>query len=115
MPGLWAAATTRGRGPAGDGVEHEGPVYPDALRALQALAAGRADAVAYDAPILRYLAKEQFPGAVNVLPNTFVRQDYAIAVPQGSPLRETLNRVLEREIRSARWQERIYQYLGRNE
>jgi polar amino acid transport system substrate-binding protein len=71
--------------------------------------------VVYDAPILKYLATENFPGLVNVLPNTFVRQDYAIAVPQGSPLRETLNRVLEREIRSPGWQEVVYHYLGRNE
>jgi len=89
--------------------------YPDALTALEALAAGEADAVVYDAPILKYLAKEKFPGAVNVLPSTFLRQDYAIAVPPGSPLRETLDRVLEHEIRSPRWQEVIYHYLGRNE
>jgi len=89
--------------------------FPDALSALQALAAGRADAVVYDAPILKYLAKEEFAGTVTVLPNTFTRQDYGIAVPQGSPLRETLNRVLEREIRSPHWQEIIYHYLGRNE
>jgi polar amino acid transport system substrate-binding protein len=89
--------------------------YPDALSALRALEAGRVDAVVYDAPILRYLAKEDFPGAMTVLPHTFVRQDYAIAVPQGSPLRETLDRVLEREIRSLQWQEIIYHYLGRDE
>ena len=89
--------------------------FPDALSALQALAAGRVDAVVYDAPILQYLAKQSFAGTVTVLPNTFVRQDYAIAVAQGSPLRETLDRVLEREIRSPRWQEHIYHYLGRDE
>jgi len=89
--------------------------YPDALSALQGLAAGRVDAVVYDAPILKYLAKENFAGEVNVLPNTFVRQDYAIAVPQGSPMRETLDRVLEREIRSPRWQEIVSLYLGRSE
>jgi polar amino acid transport system substrate-binding protein len=89
--------------------------YPDALGALQALAAGKADAVVYDAPILQYLARQNFPGAISVLPHTFVRQDYAIAVAQGSPLRETLDRVLEREIRSPRWQEVIDRYLGREE
>jgi ABC-type amino acid transport substrate-binding protein len=89
--------------------------YPDPLSALQALATRRSDAVVYDAPILKYLAKEQFPGAINVLPHRFVRQDYAIAVPQGSPLRETLDRVLEREIRSPRWQEITDYYLGSDE
>jgi polar amino acid transport system substrate-binding protein len=89
--------------------------YPDPLSALRALEAGSVDAVVYDAPILKYLAKEDFEGRITVLPHTFVRQDYAIAVPQGSPLRETLNRVLEREIRSPQWQEILYQYLGRSE
>lgn len=89
--------------------------FPDALNALRALAAGRVDAVVYDAPILQYLTKTDFPGTLSVLPNIFVRQDYAIAVPQGSPLREKLDRVLEREIRSPKWQEVIYHYLGRNE
>jgi polar amino acid transport system substrate-binding protein len=89
--------------------------YADALGALQALEAGRADAVVYAAPILKYLARENFPGIITVLPNTFARQDYAIAVPQGSPLRETLDRVLESEIRSPRWQEIIYHYLGSDE
>jgi len=89
--------------------------YPDAPAALEALASGRADAVVYDAPILKYLARQEFSGTLTVLPNTFTRQDYAIAVPQGSPLRETLNRALEREIRSPHWQEIVYHYLGRNE
>jgi len=89
--------------------------YADASSALRALASGQADAVVYDAPILRYLTRMKFPGTLSVLPNTFVRQDYAIVVPQGSPLRETLNRVLEREIRSPRWEEINYRYLGRDE
>jgi polar amino acid transport system substrate-binding protein len=89
--------------------------FPDAESALRALEAGKVEAVVYDAPILKYLAKENFPGTILVLPNRFVRQDYAIAVPQGSPLREQLDRVLEKEIRSPEWQEIIYHYLGRDE
>ena len=89
--------------------------YADASTALRALAEDKVDAVVYDAPILRYLAKRDFSGTITVLPHTFVRQDYAIAVPQGSPLREQLDRVLEREIRSPRWQELIYRYLGRED
>jgi len=86
--------------------------YPDALTALKALAEGHEDAVVYDAPILQYLTRENYHGRIAVLPHTFIRQDYAIALPQGSPLREPLNLVLETEIRSPHWQERIYRYLG---
>jgi polar amino acid transport system substrate-binding protein len=89
--------------------------YTNVMSALTALKNGDVDAVVYDAPILKYLAKENFPGSLGVLPQTFVRQDYAIAVPQGSPLRETLDRVLEHEIRSPDFQEIVYHYLGRDE
>ncbi|HEX5400601.1 MAG TPA: transporter substrate-binding domain-containing protein [Verrucomicrobiae bacterium] len=86
--------------------------YPDASSALAALADDHVDAVVYDAPILQYLIRNSFHGRLVVLPHTFSRQDYAIAVPQGSPLREELNQVLEAEIRSPQWQEQIYSYLG---
>jgi polar amino acid transport system substrate-binding protein len=86
--------------------------YPDALAALTALAEGQVDAVVYDAPILQYLIQQNFHGRLAVLPHTFVRQDYAIAVPQGSPLREKLNLVLEAETHLPHWQELIYTYLG---
>lgn len=85
---------------------------PDALSALTALADGHVDAVVYDAPILQYLTRENFHGRIAVLPHTFVRQDYAIALPQNSPLRERLNLALESEIRSPRWQELVSRYLG---
>jgi ABC-type amino acid transport substrate-binding protein len=88
---------------------------PDALSALKMLADGQVDAAVYDAPILQYLVRENFPGRITVLPRTFVRQDYAIAVPQGSPMREQLDRVLESEIRSPRWQVITSRYLGRNQ
>jgi polar amino acid transport system substrate-binding protein len=89
--------------------------YPDAANALKALANGRVDAVVYDAPILQYLARENYPGEIAILPHKFVQQDYAIAVPQGSPLREQFDRVLESDIRSPQWQELIYRYLGEDD
>jgi polar amino acid transport system substrate-binding protein len=99
-------------------LQHQHIVYktcPDALAALTALSEGQVDAVVYDAPILQYLTREHFHGRIEVLPHTFIRQDYAIALPQGSPLREKLNLVLEAEIRSPRWQELVARYLGEEE
>ena len=89
--------------------------YPNAATALAALAENHVDAVVYDAPILQYLARENYHGRIAVLPRTFIRQDYAIALPQGSPLREKLNLELEREVRSPRWQDLIARYLGGQE
>ena len=61
----------------------------------------------YDAPTLQYLAKHELGGAVAVLPNVFERQDYGFALPDGSPLRESINRALLQELGSDRWRELI--------
>lgn len=55
---------------------------------------GRLDAVVYDRPNLQYFAQNRGKGRVEVVGNTFSSQDYAIATPQGSHLRERFNRVL---------------------
>lgn len=68
--------------------------------ALADLAAGTLDAVVYDAPLLREFATREHGESVLVLPNTFQRQDYAIALPTGSPLRERINRILPSKLRA---------------
>jgi ABC-type amino acid transport substrate-binding protein len=85
----------------------------DAAEALEELAAGRADAVVYDVPILRYLVREHHPGEIRVLPYLLTRQDYGIALPEGTVLREELNRRILRIIRSPEWERMVEGYLGR--
>ncbi|MEO0425054.1 MAG: transporter substrate-binding domain-containing protein [Pseudomonadota bacterium] len=80
--------------------------------AIAALAAGEADAVVYDMPILRYLAATQANDTVRVLPNQFAHQDYGIALPNGSPLREAINQEILRHTRSAEWERLLATYLG---
>jgi ABC-type amino acid transport substrate-binding protein len=80
--------------------------------ALKGIVDGRLDAFVYDAPILRYLVHKEFPGSLDVLPQTFFRQDYGIALPEGSPLREPINRVLLQKIRDEAWQDILQQYFG---
>jgi ABC-type amino acid transport substrate-binding protein len=77
-----------------------------------ALATGKVQAFVYDAPILRYLVKHHHQGAIHVLPSTFERQDYGIALPQGSPLREPINLLLLEKIKQPAWQDSLNQYLG---
>lgn len=85
--------------------------FPSVEEALPAVAAGDADALVYDEPILRYLVRgADDPFAV--LPETFERQDYAIALPEGSPLREPVNRALLRVIDGPAWRETLERYLG---
>jgi ABC-type amino acid transport substrate-binding protein len=58
------------------------------------LIGGRLDAVVYDRPNLQYYAQNEGKGKVEVVGRTFAPQDYGMAIPQGSPLREDFNRVL---------------------
>lgn len=87
--------------------------YPTPLEGLQAVARGEVDAMVYDAPLLRYLATTEVQGKIEVLPITFERQDYGIALPAGSPLREPINRVLLDKIKRPEWQDTLYRYLGK--
>ena len=80
--------------------------------ALAALDRGEADAVIYDTPLLRHLVAADYANRLTVLPRLLQRQDYGIALPSGSPLREDINRELLRIIRSPDWQQLLYQYLG---
>jgi ABC-type amino acid transport substrate-binding protein len=84
---------------------------PDLTEAIAELREGRVAAVVYDAPILRYQIMEDYP-KLHVLPGTFQRQDYAIAIPSGSALRERVNRTVLREISKSAWEEKLTSYLG---
>ena len=86
--------------------------YKTPQEALKTIAGGRIDAFVHDAPILRYLIHREFTGRLYVLPQTFVRQDYGIALPEGSPLREPINRVLLQKIRDQAWQDILQKYFG---
>ncbi|MDY7094334.1 MAG: transporter substrate-binding domain-containing protein [Acidobacteriota bacterium] len=85
---------------------------PSVEAALEDLVAGEVEAVVYDAPILLHLAQQQEDHDFIILPSTFTRQDYGIAFPSGSPLRERVNVALLHHIRSPAWQETVFEYLG---
>jgi ABC-type amino acid transport substrate-binding protein len=85
---------------------------PGITDALDRMAAGEADAVVYDLPILRYLVNEDYVHDLRVLPNQFARQDYGIAVAPGSALRERLNREILQVIQGAEWEPMVEGYLG---
>lgn len=80
--------------------------------ALASLDRGELDAVVYDAPILQFEVRQRHQATLRVLPETFERQLYAIAVPTGSPLRESINRILLDYTGTADWQLRLDSYLG---
>jgi polar amino acid transport system substrate-binding protein len=86
--------------------------YKSTVEGLRAISEHKIDAFVYDAPILRYLVHGKFQGELEVLPGTFVRQDYGIALPAGSPLREPINRLLLKKITDPAWQDLLHRYMG---
>ncbi len=80
--------------------------------ALGLLAAGQADAVVYDAPLLRYDIKRHYVGRLQVLPLVLARQDYAFALPRSSPLRRDINTALLQRINRGDWHDRLRHYFG---
>jgi polar amino acid transport system substrate-binding protein len=59
-----------------------------------ALERGEIDAVVYDAPSLMYYAQTEGRGKVRTVGSVFAPQDLGMAVREGSPLREQINRAL---------------------
>jgi len=94
------------------GVRADPRFYPGVLEAAEAVVAGEAEAVVYDAPLLRYLSLTALEGRLEVQPGIFSRQDYAFALPQGSALREPINRVLLARIRGPEWAEWLKNFVG---
>ncbi len=68
--------------------------------AFDALLKGEVEAVVYDAPNLLYYANGEGKGKVTVVGNIFEPQDYGLALPQGSPLREKITRAILKLIES---------------
>jgi ABC-type amino acid transport substrate-binding protein len=76
------------------------------------LARGTLDAVVHDAPVLKYLANTDYVNRVEVLRVIFGRQEYAIALPRDSQLRQPLNEALLQVTRESWWDDLLYRYLG---
>jgi polar amino acid transport system substrate-binding protein len=78
---------------------------------LRAVADGEVTAVVYDAPILANLIKIG-GGGVALLPGVFEPQSYGFAVPEGSPLREQIDRHLARRLAGDTWRQLLERHLG---
>ena len=73
---------------------------------------GETDAFVFQGPIMKYLAKNEFRGRVEVLPGTFDHRYMGMALPPGSQLRERLNRALLEFMETDDWAQILQQYLG---
>jgi ABC-type amino acid transport substrate-binding protein len=87
--------------------------FGTAREGLKALQAGTIDAFVYDKPLLTWLVLQDFYNTLRVLEITFDNQNYAIALPKGSSLRQMLNPPLLEETESDWWQQTLFEYLGK--
>ena len=86
--------------------------YASVEDAIDALLAGKADAVVYDRPILSYLAREMGEGAIQVLPRKFALHHYGFVLPPRSPLREPLNRAILQHTLTPEWSDSVFIHTG---
>lgn len=87
--------------------------FKDLNEALQKLDSGQLDAIVYDEPILRYSIRTGAYNNIRMLPERVLSQDYGFILPEGSQLREPLNRELLKVIQSPEWRNKLERYLGR--
>ncbi|MCB0712395.1 MAG: transporter substrate-binding domain-containing protein [Ignavibacteriae bacterium] len=86
--------------------------YATVEEGMEALREKEIDAFVHDAPLLRYLSSSDPDGVVQVLPETFHKQFYAIALPNGSPWREAINRALLKRMHDPEWTAILARYIG---
>ena len=86
--------------------------YEKVQDALEAVEAGKVDAVVYDAPVLQYLQKTVYQERILVLPDKFAPQEYAFALPLGSNLRRPLNQQLLSIKEKDAWRKKVFEFTG---
>lgn len=91
-------------------IDHRGfPTLEDGLKALQNQTI---DALVHDRPILTWIVREQFSSTIEIVNASFDAQNYAIALPTGSPLRKPLNAILLGTTQMDWWHRLLFQHLG---
>ena len=86
--------------------------FDTVVGALTALRDDELDAVVYDAPMLRYVIQSDFRNDLAVLEIRFETQNYSIALPTNSDLRESVNQTMLDITAEPEWQNTLYRYLG---
>ncbi|SDN86394.1 extracellular solute-binding protein, family 3 [Alkalicoccus daliensis] len=79
-----------------ENTEAEIVAFPDIVNAYQDLQAGRVDAAIYDLPnVLYYIDTEGVGDEMQTVGDTLTGEQYGIAFPEGSELREAVNEALQ--------------------
>ncbi|PUB18497.1 transporter substrate-binding domain-containing protein [Yoonia sediminilitoris] len=86
--------------------------YESFPRAQAALNAGELEGLLHDKEALQYMVNKKYLTNLKFAPLTIDTQNYAIALPQGSALREPINLVLLSILDSAAWQDLLKKFFG---
>ena len=86
--------------------------YPNARDGLMALRNRQIDAFVYDRPLMAWIVSQDFRSSVLLLDATFDPQNYAFALPAGSPLRKPLNVAILQAVQSRWWDDTLFRYIG---
>lgn len=86
--------------------------YPDLTSAMESVARGETDAIVYDRALLQYRNQKLGPNRLTLRPGVFDRQLYALALPEGSPLRAPLAEAILGVTESPEWSDIRGRYLG---
>ncbi|SFR48262.1 Ligand-gated ion channel [Marinobacter gudaonensis] len=86
--------------------------YPNLTTAMTSVAEGETDAIVYDRPLMQYRNQQLGPQRLSLLPGVFAEQLYALALPEGSPLRAPVSQQILRVTESDEWSAIKAAYLG---
>jgi len=78
---------------------------------LTAVARRKIDAFVLNEQVLKYQAKKDFPGRVQVLPEIYDEYFVSIALPQNSSLRKPINKALLKLMKTKNWNEIRNRYI----
>jgi polar amino acid transport system substrate-binding protein len=89
--------------------------YPFVIQAMKALQRGDVQALVYEKAILGYMIKEYGWNELRVLPHTLAVREYAIALPNDSPIKKSINLALLKVVHGPAWKGILERYLGETE
>ena len=86
--------------------------FDDPGQMFAAFEAGGLDALVFDAPILAYYATMEGRGKARLLPRNYRPENYGIALPENSALREPINQALLRLRENGTYDDLIDKWFG---
>jgi ABC-type amino acid transport substrate-binding protein len=93
-----------------EGIRAKG--YESIEDGLEAVAEKRLDAFVQDVAVVKHLVNKDYFNSLHVLPEVFNGYYVSMAIPEGSNLREPLNRALLKVIEKDQWNDLLNIYLG---